>query len=70
MMGGFAMMFGNYVPTCESNSMIQTFETRLCEMFNVALLFTANIFSYVMILVGFTLFSCDFIRTKMSKIFQ
>lgn len=67
---GFAMMFGNYVPPCEPNSMIQTFETRLCEIFNVSMLFTANIFSYVMILVGVTLFSYGFFRTKMSKIFQ
>lgn len=58
---GLVMTFGSYVSQCEPNSMIQTLETRLCETFNVVLLFTTNIFSYIMILVGLVVFSYDLI---------
>lgn len=64
---GFAMLFGKFAPFCEPNSMIQTLETRLCEIFNVVLLFTTNFFSYIMILVGLVVFSYDLIATKQRK---
>lgn len=64
---GFAMLFGNFASFCEQNSMIQTLETRLCEMFNVVLLFTSNILSYTMILAGLVLFVYDLIATAQKK---
>lgn len=64
---GFAMLFGNFIPFCEQNSMIQTLETGLCEMFNVVLLFTANVLSYMMILAGLVLFVYDLIATAQKK---
>lgn len=67
---GFLMMFGNYVPPCEPNSMIQTFETRICDMSYVILLYIANLFSYLTILVGLVLLSYGFVRSKQRKKIQ
>lgn len=64
---GSAMMFGSYVPICESNSMIQTLQTRLCDVFNVILLFATVIFSYVLIIAGAIMFLVNWINTKQRK---
>jgi hypothetical protein len=65
---GFAMMFGNFIPPCEPNSMIQTLWTRACDIANVILFITANILSYVVFLIGLGMFLSNFIIEKMGKI--
>lgn len=67
---GFLMMLGNYVPPCEPDSMIRTLETRLCDMSYVVILYAANLFSYMTILVGFALFTYGFVRSKRRKEIQ
>ena len=60
-MMGFAMMFGYFVPMCQPNTMIQTLQTRACDIFHLVLLFMTFFFSYVLIISGLMMLFYDLV---------
>ncbi|MCE2507564.1 MAG: hypothetical protein J4F36_14080 [Nitrosopumilaceae archaeon] len=65
---GFVMMFGNLVSYCEPNSMIQTLQTRVCNLINMMLFLTSNILSYVLFIIGFVMFISNWIAKKVEDV--
>lgn len=64
---GFAMLLGNFIPPCESNSSIQTLWTRACDFANLVLFMTATYLAYAVFLVGVGFYLTSIIKEKMMK---